>query len=72
MPPNVYFSALFANQLLQESVENYNCYKYTTNNCESNLVLFSQAITVKICIKTWVSFLLQSSKMNSLQIFLCL
>ena len=38
---------------------NCNCYKYTTNNCESNLVLFPQAITGKICTKTWVSLHLQ-------------
>lgn len=68
----IYFSAIFANQILQESVDNYNCYKYTTNNCESNLVLLPQAITGKTYIKTWVSLPLQSSKMNPLQIFKCL
>lgn len=29
------FSALFAKQVLQDSVENPNCHKYTANNCEA-------------------------------------
>lgn len=71
MPANMYISLPYLPTKYYKKVWKIIIATNILNNCESNFVLFPQAITGKICIKTWVSLHLQSSKMNYLQIFLC-